>query len=448
MITNRSVRFLIRVMVLLLVSCAIFLAYGRSMAKPNEPLEVSDAWDNPHYKISNSVHGARKPVIRASSVSDRILLVYDHWTASGGEGNKDPYYSISTNNGESWPAGAAIVETPDGSNQTVGILDNNDTAWALWVEHAPLLFSIAYTSKTENGNWATVDKIDEINTSDGILFDPDITVDDHNTVHVVWSRQVFSTLQHNIYYAYRAQGDADFSNPILIQASLPNSREPSIAVSSSGKLYIVWEEAVAGGGAEIRLSAGTISGGSFVVDPNLEYVKLSPDALSEVVLPQVSIHDNRMRVSYTNNLSLEYQGVYFGSCELPCYGFDANDFRSVSGLVSVNGNDPTNLVSDMAYATGRKATFIFYHGAQNPSANEAILGTTSCQGWAGGYSNVATDPGAYRAIEPSITITGNEIHLAYDRVSSSPSGFDHQIYVTKSELDCSNLVYLPVVNRK
>ncbi|MCZ7668288.1 MAG: hypothetical protein M5U34_14420 [Chloroflexi bacterium] len=57
-----------------------------------------------------------------------------------------------------------------------------------------------------------------------------------------------------------------------------------------------------------------------------------------------------------------------------------------------------------------------------------------------------TDP--YRAIEPSITIKGNTILLAYNRIVSIGGKFNHQVYVTKSEIKCDNFVFLPAILKK
>ncbi len=392
-------------------------------------------------------HGARKPVISASRISNRVLVVYDHWTGTDALTDKDPYYSISTNGGSTWLAGQPIKQTPTGSNQTIGLLDNQDTAFAIWIESNPNDFStLTYAQKPVNGSWSAAQSIfPTVLFADGQIFDPYVTVDASNTLHVVWSQLKNNPYGINIYYSSKPQGGS-WRTPVQINNTAAPSREPSIAVDSSKNLHIVWEESTLNG-TEIRYSSGTISNNSFVVG-GANYVKLSPATMDEAVLPVINVSGDKMQVIYTNILSQAAQNIYFGTCTLPCAGFNAGNFNSITSFVSVNGSNPFNLVADLDYSIEKKASFVYFHGAEDINAYEAVMGRSSCSGWRGATQDNVTDPSIYRAIEPSISIKGDTMHLAYDRIVSTGSGFDHQIYVTKSLVDCDNLVYLPVILKK
>ncbi|MCZ7668287.1 MAG: hypothetical protein M5U34_14415 [Chloroflexi bacterium] len=51
---------------------------------------------------------------------------------------------------------------------------------------------------------------------------------------------------------------------------------------------------------EIRYSVGVISGGNFVPDPNWNYIKLSPEGITQATLPLISISNNKVQIAYTN----------------------------------------------------------------------------------------------------------------------------------------------------
>lgn len=439
MIRNRSIKKYFNA--ILLVSLLIVVLYA---IQPSSAETTSD-W-GPHIKVSNSSFGARKPVISSSPVSNRILLVYDHWKSATGD--KDPYFAISTNNGETWPEGQAIATTAGGSNQTVGILDYQDTAFAVWIEDSGLASTLAYASKPVNGSWSAATNIQAVQVVDGLLLDPYITVGANNTLHLVWAFQDFTPAgqgRTNIYCASKPQGGS-WSSPARINNTAPASREPAIAVDASNNLHIVWEEETISG-SEIRYSSGTVSGTTFTPSSNWNYVKLSADTIVQAVLPLIDISENRLQIAYTNLLTQNAQNIYFGSCVFPCTGFNRNNFRSVTSFVSVNGNNPFNLVADLSFFDDENASLIYFHGAQNANANEAVMGVGSCTGWSGAAQDEVTDPALYRAIEPSIAIKGTTLHLAYDRITTAGSGFDHQIYVTKGSIECNNFVYLPVIKK-
>jgi hypothetical protein len=444
-ITKRTILGIVAFLGLILV---VTFTIQQTKADADQVFEVSAEWDTPHTQISNSENGARKPVISASRISNRVLVVYDHWTGNDALTDKDPYYSLSTNGGTTWSTGQPIKQTANGSNQTVGILDNQDTAFAIWVESNPNVFStLTYAQMPANGSWTPPASIFlTVPFAEGQIFDPYVTVDADNTLHVVWSQLKYApSYGINIYYSSKPQGGS-WRTPVQIKNTAPPSREPAISVDSNKNLHIVWEESTING-TEIRYSSGTISSDSFVAG-SADYVKLSPDTMDEAVLPLVNVSDGKMQVVYTNILSQSAQNVYFGSCTLPCTGFDPGDFNSITGFVSVNGNNPFNLVADLDYSTEKKASFVYFHGAENTNAYEAVMGRSSCSGWIGAVQDNVTDPSDYRAIEPSIAIKGDTMYLAYDRIVSGDFGFDHQIYVTKSLVDCQNLVYLPTILKK
>lgn len=398
------------------------------------PTAEANEW-TPHKLVS--APGGRKPVIRSSpaSNSNRILLVYDQWNNGTGTGtsSKDPFYSISNDNGTTWSTGQLIADAGGStSDQTIGLLDYQDTAFAFWIETISGNSLLVYSKKPVNGAWSSAQNI----TTGVLLADPNVTVDNNNTIHLVWSDT------NNIYYSYLPQNGTNWQSPIQIATTNPPSLVPAIAVADNGDLYIVWQEDTLNG-TEIRYSAGVINGNQFVPHANSNYIKLSADEYEQATLPLINISGNLMQIAYADKESPEQQNVNFGSCTLPCTGLGKNSFQSITSPVGVNDADPTDLVANLAYSRQKNISFIYYHGIKAPGFDEAILGINSGNGWR--ERDEVTDPEDYRGIEPSITFNEktSTLHLAYDQVDSSGGSFTHQIYVTQKFIP--SLVYLPTI---
>ena len=89
--------------------------------------------------------------------------------------------------------------------------------------------------------------------------------------------------------------------------------------------------------------------------------------------------------------------------------------------VTVNSNVPFVLVP--ALATCADAVYIYYHGALTENTKEIILGAASSDGW---QQRDEVDVGSARAIRPSLTCLGGQLHMVYEKVIRP--NIDHQIY--------------------
>lgn len=430
MITKNSKRITVAV-VLLSSLLLIILSVIQSTSAATDA--AANEWTTPHQPVS--ANGGRKPVIRSSpaSNSSRILLVYDQWQNGTGTGtsNKDPFYSISNDNGTTWSTGQLIADGGgSSSDQTVGLLDYQDNAFAFWIETISGSSHLVYSKKPVNSAWSAAQNI-----ATGILLaDPNATVDSNNTIHLVWSDT------NDIYYS-RLPQNGTWLAPIRIANTLPPSLVPDIATADNGDLHIVWQEDTLSG-TEIRYSAGVISGNQFIPHTNADEVKLSADAYAQATLPVINIAGSRMQIAYTHKESPEQQNVNFSSCTLPCTGLGKNSFQPITSFVGVDNADPTDLTANLAYARQKNISFIYYHGIKAPGFYEAILGVNSGNGWSA--REQVTDPEDFRGIEPSITFNEktSTLHLAYDREIDEV----HRIYVTQKLIP--SLVYLPAILKK
>jgi hypothetical protein len=283
------------------------------------------------------------------------------------------------------------------------------------------------------------------------LRDPNIALDANNTVHVVWIKEDLG--QTSIYYAYREENNNfsgsnydTWSDPILIATPNPGPplAEPAIAVDVNGKIHIAWQEEPTPGEIEIRYVRGELSGSgtAFNIDAGRNRILLSPEA----VLPVLYATDSQLHVVFSNQQNGgEFQSALYAACTLPCNNLTSSNFKTVTGnFVSSNDTDPYLLFTDIGYDAEHKSAHVYFHGDDGVAANsnELIMGVSSCDNWL--IRERATDGASYRAIRPTIAIKNAQIFLAYDKIEDN----NHQIYVQNRPLDCTGLVYLPIIIKK
>jgi len=224
---------------------------------------VSDGFDNNYWNDGGSSYTAI-----AVDSSDKVHIVWQDttngvwgidteimhatYTESSGWSNatviSDGYDGTYWNNGGSWDPAIAV----DSSDKVHVVWeDTTNGVWGIDVE-------IMYATYTDSTGWSFVkiisDGYDGIYSFDGSSDNPVIAVDSSDKVHVVWQDYtdgVWGT-DSEIMYAYFTS-DLGWSLPRVISDG-PNdifwnddsSIDPAIAVDSSDKVHVVWEDATNG----------------------------------------------------------------------------------------------------------------------------------------------------------------------------------------------------------
>ncbi|MBY9007379.1 MAG: exo-alpha-sialidase [Candidatus Lokiarchaeota archaeon] len=126
-------------------------------------------------------------------------------------------------------------------------VDNNNTVHIVWSDYEGV--SGANDKRImhkyyNNSGWSNINIISEIPYSSTLSFDqqyPKITTDTNGILHLVWSEYRSFYDRKILYSSYNGE---NWSNQTIISNDAIRAlrRRPDIAISNNGKIYVVWEE--------------------------------------------------------------------------------------------------------------------------------------------------------------------------------------------------------------
>lgn len=398
-------------------------------------IDIGPDWDSPPpgtLLSTNAPLGAEIPIIRSSPDGSRLMTVYNRWIT--GQNDRDPYYVISTNNGQSWSNPAPVYASAATNSGEVYIaFDANNVAHAVWSEPTGIFYS-----RYSSGSWSSPQTISLP------LFNfnawPHIVASGTNTLDIIWGAGNLPVQQPDIYHARSVDGGQNWSGASPIYSSIATSSRPNIGVDSSGYLHAVWQERTATPGNEIRYAQGLPSGTTvFWSAPTI----ISSVGTLDANTPRINIVDDDLHVTYAETVAgaPAVQFIHYTVCGANCIltaSWSSPQNISQQAVV-VNQSDPYFLVSELV--SGNNCLFVFFHGKQSDQANETVWDINSCSGWNSGGRDQVTAP-ADRAIYPSATISNSGlVHAAYQRVNGS----DRQIYYMRGNLPQG--VFLPYLSK-
>lgn len=392
-------------------------------------INVGPSWDSPPpgtLLSTNAPLGAEIPIIRSAPDGSLLMVVYHQLITSGED--RDPYYTISLDNGYTWSTPSPIFSTPlmDSGNTQIAF-DTNNNVHTVWREPDRIYYS------RFDGNWSQPQTISPLV---GQIYGndyPSITTSVTNTIDVVWAQNATNN-QRDIFHTRSVDGGQSWSSPSPVFSSMPSSTEPSVVVDTTGYLHVIWKERVGEGGYEIRYTQGIPSGSSiFWAAP----LVISSIGTLNANNPRINLVNDDLHVTYTDTVdgTPTVQFIHYTVCGSNCIltaSWSSPQNISQQAVV-VNQSDPYYLVSELVNGN---CLFVFFHGKQSDQANETVWDINSCSGWNNGGRDQVTDP-ADRAIYPSATINNGLVHAAYQRVDGS----DRQIYYMRGNLPQG--VFLP-----
>jgi len=420
----------------------LLAAHQTATAVPDTP-EADPVWGSAT-QLSSTGQDPRRPRIATSPDGSHLLVVYVN------ESDDDPYYTMSTNQGQTWSStvGAKIHTSVDASAQVIGAIDQNDKAFAIWVKKiTPQQNLLVFSSKTGSANWTAPVTI----ANSYEITDPSVFLDQNNKLHLVWVQEQPAI----VYYAYLASGTATWSTPVSLEEEpLGDSGEPAVAVDRNGRLYLAWQNDTASGGQEIVFSRGTLTGplAAPVWNPEIENTLLSPADVDIAAHVVMALSGSQLHIAYTRKVVVEdandKQDVFYATCSTPCDALNSDNFSSVSGgFVEVNGADPSEVVAALAVDSERSAAYMTFSGivptTLNP--NEVIQSMQSCDGWGNGTLPHTIEYNLdYRFIKPAMAASQGWIQLVYDRIDSVST---HEIFHRRAAVTCKAILLLPVIRK-
>ncbi|MFZ1397552.1 MAG: sialidase family protein [Candidatus Promineifilaceae bacterium] len=412
-----------------------------TFAETNTPTAIESVsnWENAMALTganANTPNGAQRPVISVAPNGNLIIVYLKQ--LSGNDLDTDPFYRKSTDGGKTWTVPARIYSSIASSRQVDVVFDNSNRAHAVWTENNNQLWY------ARDDVWASNGAKQPFASAQILIESPQLAVGPNGALHLVWFRANIN--DENILYSSSTNGGANWSTPKDISnptgASLGASQSPAIAIDSSNRVHVVWEEQVGGTQYQINYSRRETNG-----------VWSTPVGISTVVTgitsarePKIIIQGTKVIVAFEDRSATNQQTLYYLECSSNCTTTPVTTAAWKSQLATVQAytvkdTDPSFLVPQIV-STGRCNVLFFSGIIGSPSSNnEKIFLSDSCDNFSSNpmIQAVNNSLGANdRAIKPSAIAVNNwTIFVAYERKGTTRS----DIYFVKSK----PALYLPVI---
>ncbi len=215
-----------QLIVIIVISC-LTLAIA-SLFWPEKAIAVTL---NDIRNVSNSTTSSIAPQIAVSASGDVYLL----WQESAN--GLDVQFASSTD-----PNSGFTVPVDLSPNLVVRngprIATSNDMIFIAWFENGEIYFS--NSTVDDNGN---VDFGAPVNLSnnDGDSGNPQLAASGNN-IYVVWEDDIDGSGVPDVFYTNSTDGGQSFSSPVNLSQNDGESRNPRLAISDSGNVYVAWQD--------------------------------------------------------------------------------------------------------------------------------------------------------------------------------------------------------------
>lgn len=193
------------------------------------------------------------PVVSTGSINTIHVVWSDEVS-----GNREIYYKRSTNGGVTWGSSKRLTFNPGNSIVPVIAIDSSDNIYLLWSDDSKDSNYEIYLKKSTNGG-ATWSSFKRLTWNSGASRYPAIAIDSSNKIHVAWQDSVSGPSE--IFYKQSTNGGTTWTTKRLTYNSGFSSL-PAIAVDSSDNIQIAWEDSTPGN-SEIFLKRSTDGGVSW-----------------------------------------------------------------------------------------------------------------------------------------------------------------------------------------
>ncbi len=286
-------------------------------------------WSEPNVKINTDVGSDHQinPVIAVDS-EDTIYIAWEDYR----NGDADIYFAKSTDGGETWDPNKRVntdsEDLPDQKRPTMAI-NSMGTIYIAWQDKIEGDWDI-YIGKSTNGGTDWSDPSIEVNTDGGIQSQskPTLAVGSTGNIYLAW--QDYRNNDNDIYFARSTNEGATWTNPnkkVNSDSGTENQFEPTIAVGSTGTIYLAWRDHREGND-DIYFANSTDEGSTWthpnkrVNDDTGSYTQLNPTiGVGSTGLVHLAWEDYRSDDSYD---------IYSASIE-PVNPFPMADLLSVEG---------------------------------------------------------------------------------------------------------------------
>jgi hypothetical protein len=157
-------------------------------------------------------------------------------------GNWEIYYKKGANGGATWSAAQRLSWSLGASYSPDIAVDSSAYLQVVWQDDTPG-FPDIFQRKSQNAGsaWTT---LKNLSRTSSYSMDPAIAAGASGRVHVVW----YDTTPGNneIYYVLSTNGGDTWGTGQRLTWTAADSEDPDIAVDSSGKIHVVWDDETSG----------------------------------------------------------------------------------------------------------------------------------------------------------------------------------------------------------
>jgi hypothetical protein len=152
------------------------------------------------------------------------------------EGNKEIFFSRSTNHGISWVKAVNISNNPGESENPSIEVDNAGNIYVVWRDDSHGNDQIYFSRSIDNG--LTWNPFKNVSNNSGTSWNPAIAIDSVGNINVVWSDDIGGPRE--IHFRRSIDEGANWFDTVNISNISKWSVYPSIAVDNDGNINIVW----------------------------------------------------------------------------------------------------------------------------------------------------------------------------------------------------------------
>ena len=418
---------------ILLLGLALYLSQQVHAGVPERATQHAPEWDNntlTQISASGAYNEESRPYLDVAPNGTKLIAVFNRRVGPGND--FDPYFSRSTNSGQTWveaPIHSSLGPLSNNSLEVNLEIDSNGMGHAVWVEGNNQILYVKESDWDPNSVPVVID------TAEIEVASPQI-VATGTVLHLIWRATNFVPGLPQIWYSRSNDGGSTWSTKTLISPDAPQADTPHMVVDNEGNLNVVWEQLSNSGGLKtyIYYTKGTISGQTTTWSDairigDVDDLDTEEDEFS-ARRPKILVDNGRLHVTFTTFASIqETQWAYYVNCPFDCQDEESwsNNINASGTSVLVNSNSPKYIVSDLFKARG--CIYSYFHGIDETIAdNEIIIGVNNCDAWSSfGRDDAITNPQA-QSLHASVAVTNEWIHMVYDLRDGGPDGSARHIY--------------------
>jgi hypothetical protein len=221
------------------------------------------SWDNfpVTRNLSNSPGEAFGPSMAINKAGKVHVYIVYHDNRSG----TTQVYFLRTKKGTKFRKPRNITPNEGGAFVPRVALDSAENINIVWGDTLFPNRRVVFTRSNDLGE--NFSDLVEISHSSGNAFDPEIAVDTHDGINVVWDDDGSGV--SSIMFARSSDGGKTFSQPKRLSSGTNAAIESHIATSPNGQIYAVWSEVISNGTRQAFFTRSTDQGATFSAPINL-----------------------------------------------------------------------------------------------------------------------------------------------------------------------------------